>query len=812
MDDPWGSPWSSADTPSNTESRSQANTFLSPPPRAFFGNATGTSPWSNDKDDDGFNDWTTAESVDGKDAQNEWGIWAESGAQTPRLSPRLSVSGKESPLAWPENAAASPAMLANSRSRTPSFRHRSPDPWASELPLSNDRGAAPRNPLASTASNTPTIEAGPFADTLQVPPTFTEDGTTDTSGNEELPIDGTGSNQKAKQVSEGTLGITNNAVVDADHESPPTSKPDTVVHELPSRPSSTSSLDSHRAPERQDSPITSIDEDRISQARGTPQVPPKKVQELVGIYDGLARAASVEPPAPERRDRSQTRNIESPSAQDNAVERDDVRLSSTDVTLVGDGPDDSLRGEARPDSELSSTPKAEIDQEPIQAPQWGDDSDHPAAQFGPKASNTVSFDTNLGALDELFPGLPKLPEYGSIPDSEVSEHVISDGFATISERKAWYRISRCGSMRKHNSGDDENYHPVTWQTSHFRTEAITIVRRWMEQDSYAGKATLGGIKRTGFFDWDSDVAPVELDKIFRRRRESAAKHDGTASIAVLNTGSIAKVQLSDQHPYRNPTGISLAKEELPLPPVRQPSASTASFGWSSEAQTKSPTVSLHQPDSRDHKVSESADRPAPLTELKTIQASSLGDDEDEDDWGEMVSSPQTNEFSTQKGIPPFPDSRVSTKTHAPSSSPPPLRSSLTIAGNGFPSDSLASLNIRASGSNHSEISVPHEPTEVPKTPPSKHDLAILGATPTTSITETHDAKGNSSSVLETFDQDMTTVDEKPVEAAPLATLQGEGAMATNPPTPIVDATNNESEENEMVQEILRNLPDLSYML
>src|SRR6478609_5242817 len=72
-----------------------------------------------------------------------------------------------------------------------------------------------------------------------------------------------------------------------------------------------------------------------------------------------------------------------------------------------------------------------------------------------------------------------------------SDVIIDDSFTSISERKAWYLMSRPGSMRKHNLGDDENYVRVGWGNSQVREQAIRIVRRWMEEDSITGRVVLG---------------------------------------------------------------------------------------------------------------------------------------------------------------------------------------------------------------------------------------------------------------------------------------------------------------------------------
>ncbi|KAH8166222.1 hypothetical protein CIB48_g1983 [Xylaria polymorpha] len=791
MDDPWGSPWASTDAPSDNDlpPPSRTNTFLSPPPKAFFGNGTSLpsqSPWSGNRDDDGFNIWTAPDRADGTDSPSEWGVWGESGVQPPRLSPRLSTSGKESPLAWPENAAASPVFLGNSRSRTPSIlRHNSPDPWVTELSLTNRSDVELPNFLKAATSDTPTIETSQVEQTSQASHVVTENGSRRDindkrpQAEEGFTLEGSKAYRDSSPSTDLNLG----------HEDTnPISNQGPAVYEPPSRPSSTCTIDSHDGPERQDSPITSIDEDRGARIQNNLRKTSGKVQELVGIYDGLARAASEEPPTLSQNEISPTASSNN-SREQSEIEDDDDRASFGDLEDASASVERATTSsdEASFFPETLSTPKAEIKDVFIRKSRHeGEDhtntteTAHATPQKVPNKFRDMRFDTTLAHLDKLFPNLPDPPFNGSTESGDVSDHVVSDSFATISERKSWYRVSRYGSMRKHNSGDGENYHRVTWQTSQLHDDIVKIVRRWMEEDSYAGKATLGGTKRTGFFDWDSDAAPVKLDEVFRRRK-SVTKHARTTSIpagnAVIQGASVV------ERPYRNSTGFSLSTE---LPAVSQPSIPIPTFGWNSEAPI---TRSLHHSSQNKNPVPVPVPAP-PVTVGQTAshrpappQVTST--DEDDDDWGEMVSSPCATEAPSASvfSIPETPK-----ENHEPT-----LQLSLAISNADqhivLKSPAPTAMQPTSSDSWVSGIDKPKQQYSPKKNAFQPGEgFTALGAITSLPNRNSLEAPSNKASAA----------------SVPLQGTTG----ASNP----FNLPANDNRDDIIVQRILRGLPDLSYML
>ncbi|KAI0433034.1 hypothetical protein F5Y09DRAFT_108485 [Xylaria sp. FL1042] len=786
MDDPWGSPWASTDTPADNDndnnsgppSSVRADIFLSPPPKAFFSNATSLSPqspWSGHHDDGGLGIWSTAGRADDADNQNEWGTWANSIAQPPRLSPRLIGSGKESPLAWPENAAASPVLIANSRSRTPSIlRHHSPDPWATELSLTNRPDAALPDSTKTTTSDTPALALGRVGEVSQASPAVTgREGEGNTSSESALA---------GKEFTVGGNDYPRTSYELASGHAKTSLQLDSSVFELPSRPSSTCTIDSHDEPERQDSPITSIDEDRGARRQNGLRKTPGIVQELVGKYDGLARAVSEEPPVLGRRGLSQTASrdgsrVRSEIEDDN---NDEVGFGNFEDALADDGGAARSPGNSS-SSDFSSTPKAEV--KDIFARKSEHEEDHltttetipTQAHPRPNQFQDVKFDTHLSFVDKLFPDLADSPENCSKGNWEIPDHGVHDSFTTISERKGWYRISRYGSIRKHNSGDDENYQSVTWPTSQLHSDTIKIVRRWMEEDLYAGRATLGGTKRTGFFDWDSDAAPVELDQVFRRRK-SVTKHTRTASIPANNTS--IQLGLLDERPHRNSTGISLPAE---LQSSNQPIMAIPSFGWNSGTKEIPLATPIPLP---------SGQTLNSVSVLAPVETTFI--EEDDDDWGEMVSSPRITNDHTEPNIPTFPPPETSSKNHETKPRP-----SLTTSGPKI-------ANSRDASTTESD-------------PWSFSDISVLDKSkPLTDQTGETFSGSNVNVPLPTQGVFEPLKQTPPIEYETPSAELITGRVPVNKSSNGVSAVpsprcGNGSQDDIVVQKILHHLPDLSYM-
>ncbi|KAM0240575.1 hypothetical protein ACHAPO_002476 [Fusarium lateritium] len=301
------------------------------------------------------------------------------------------------------------------------------------------------------------------------------------------------------------------------------------------------------------------------------------------------------------------------------------------------------------------------------------------------------FSIDMSKLDALFPLVnTSFPSPEPVPDV-----IIDDSFTAISERKAWYLMSRPGSMRKHNMGDDENYVRVGWNNSHVREQSIRIVRRWMEEDSITGRVVLGrrgGAAGAKIFNWDSSAPSTEISISELLARKNHSRQDSAASKGTV--ASPTAVSFGWGHaPISSPTAAAAPSSAPRTSNVSEPeSASTAEP--SPVEPTKTSPVSKMRPPPLDsppkpHITEEppspikpipleptnrpmSISQPLPFPASPTISEpqspinttallstnrpvsisqaprsplaqpptnAGWGEDEDDDDWGDMVSSP-----------------------------------------------------------------------------------------------------------------------------------------------------------------------------
>lgn len=623
MDDPWGSPWTTTDTDGDIKPPSPAKSTrsdLEPPPRAFFAvsNAPkiptplGKSPWADD--DDGFGDWAAPGTP--APAQSAWG----GGWHAP--SPRLATPsrdpdfGSASPIAWPGNIALpKPASSGN-------LRPPSPDPWSAEFPPPIDESLTPRPVVDSPLPDDPKDGDGLGEEEISHDSAWAAEPTIRThsaiSKPENWPRDELRP-ERSGPASDGPKPTS----IDQSRPGPPSVDVAEQDREPPISPSSGG--DSDREDGRPDSPITSIDEDaRIRQpiARKVSG----KVQVLVERFDGLARAQSEEPPVLRRQPSRATLGADAETPK-----------GSEELQDAGDNAPQGPSAERTPTSRALEPAAPPHSSPVISSPR---PRSHPAATSGRGFPDHAppSFDVNLKLVDELFgqsvsqPGKP--PGLG--PSADVSECILSDSFTEISERKTWYRVSRIGSSRRHNSGDDENYRLVTWPTSTVRLDTLKVVRRWMEEDSISGRVTLGGgVSKTqkNMFGWDSSAEPMALDAALAKRRGAQRP----SSVQTLNDvpgrtfGSLVS-------PIHRPSSVA-------IPPV-------ASFSWSSNSpvtphHTQSPNTIPAPHDAHPPQLDNEASTkpiltqslPLPVTTPPSQALAENDDDGDDDDWGEMISSP-----------------------------------------------------------------------------------------------------------------------------------------------------------------------------
>lgn len=150
-------------------------------------------------------------------------------------------------------------------------------------------------------------------------------------------------------------------------------------------------------------------------------------------------------------------------------------------------------------------------------------------------------------------------------------------------RKAWYRLSQSGTIRKDKNGDDD-YVRVTWHGSKVQEDVNKIVARWMAEDRSSGSGVaLGGSRRLGaMFGWGEGVESAEKKATPTQLNLGKPNSSGQSSIDVF--GSV-------QGAMKSPFSISTTVTR-PVESGVTPSPQTASFGWGS-TDTAQPVVGSH---------------------------------------------------------------------------------------------------------------------------------------------------------------------------------------------------------------------------
>lgn len=685
MDDPWGSPWATNDSNPALEPLPRALTNLELPGRTLHRNrsATSISPWA--VEDDVLNAWATPEPAralapTAATPTTPWSGWGgEHGLNSSQISltgrAREGSLGLPSPTAWPSSASLAPPgskTLSRRSSALSLSRQPSPDPWAAEFSQNRLSLPAPVHIPAEQAAIS-TLETSAEVEEDDEYRKNTDDDTSPRAEIEDAHVrdlDATPVPDPGQDVEvQPENGGDNEPRDQKDQEEEPPDSPSASRH-------SSISNDS-RHDERLDSPITSMDED----CKDRPPMlrrPSTKVQELVDKFDGLAKKTDdtlLAPVPVDGRRRSASRSVSMRSFRtdatsdfgdfEDAEDLDSLKLPRKSSVTGSPRPPSSHAGRLRSASKssLRNAAVAPVIASPIreEAPNRFQEL---RAKFGP-----VSFTPDLELVDKLFDVAKLDEEQPSTKDYSLDavDGIIRDSFTTVSERKTWYRISRPGTMRKHDMGDDDNYRRVTWVGSKVRENAGKIVRRWMEEGSYAGRPSNGGrpMAKGGAFNWDAKAEPLSFDKIFGKRKSvQPPKPEPAQSLRPL---SLQPQPTAPAH-SRNPSaGVKSLPPRSPLS-IPAPPAGPA-FGWSTGANDSSapasarPSIdcarqslevgSIRSGHSRAASVQESESRSSlhltpppsvsPPQPLKPSNTSVLAIDEDDDEeWGEMIASPATD--------------------------------------------------------------------------------------------------------------------------------------------------------------------------
>ncbi|KAF1936347.1 hypothetical protein EJ02DRAFT_359318 [Clathrospora elynae] len=207
---------------------------------------------------------------------------------------------------------------------------------------------------------------------------------------------------------------------------------------------------------------------------------------------GVAKASQAEQSLGEDATRLDTEGDEDSDTEAESIDSEDAGEqfgTSTEDTLLTD----------------ETSGQAETAQDAVSQSEQAADNSSTARTALPtdSPSTTIANSVGIGAysldpslLDNLFPPHLNVEELDEAPD---------DPLHSIPGRKAWYRLTRKQTMREFNSGNGEdNYIRVTWAGSQVRTEVNKIVGRWAREDRLSGT---GAGARASFY-WDT-AAPMD---------------------------------------------------------------------------------------------------------------------------------------------------------------------------------------------------------------------------------------------------------------------------------------------------------------
>ncbi|TLS26547.1 hypothetical protein PpBr36_05495 [Pyricularia pennisetigena] len=764
MEDPWAaSPWT---TPAPENDRGPE-----PPPRAFLTSTTTdslpglefTSPWGGDDDSNwasgSLNVWGNGATDNPRSRSRENSVQSLAGSR-PR-SRDNSVSGRAWPIASPGLAAKTLSRSSsNSVLRLPGTQL---DPWASdtslELPPSPPKAAVSPGFSAKFNPQDTIPEASPDPDEFK-----------------ELEV---GSPQWGRDKEHSVVEIKDTTTEETDRRAQDSQEEasDQNGKTTRSRASTSCSDDSRQDTRPQDSPITSIDED--SRLKPLPHSPMQrkvsaKVSDLAKMFDSAGKsspATSIPRPIPSTR-----KNFKE------LVEVARVSSTTTATTVATSIPRPLPATRASfqtlvEAANISTQPELPATSVPRPPPPTRTNFQELIDKFGSvqyqqeltDKYGDVQFTADLKAVDELFEKLDLRDSTFADPeDADVSDRIITDTFSSISERRVWYRVSRQGTKRLHDAGGDDYYRRVTWRTSEVRNDTFKIVRRWMEEDAFTGgrshlRGYSGGANKAkgAAFGWDSSVPdePVNLDEVFKKKRQSAPP--------------------------------------APRKVDQTPAPAMASFGWSS-----TPSAAPSNGFSWSTSMMDAAKPPAPnggprpvsmFATSKPLDPPSLapGNKEEDDDWGEMVTSPGANgntidpAFSMIKNLDPRDKANADVKAPAVKSATPVSSDAIQPAK----PPKTASTPAASQPSDQASTAV-SDPWDLsffgaPDPPAPASTVGSLQPVPTTGI---KDSTPRSHSPL-------------PADSKPRKMVSFEGMQ-----DPADDAYEDE------VRRVVRNLPDLTYML
>ncbi|CZT43207.1 uncharacterized protein RSE6_03206 [Rhynchosporium secalis] len=681
MDDPWGSsPWADdVQLPNPIKIEEYAHQPTTPVRLKRLGlEERLNSPWGNDDDSSGFGNWAAFP----EDTQQTAGLDGTADGSGKQLrdveNPTVSES-KDLSVAWDSQSTTgcegtSFSDLGLTLGAPTISRQPSPDPWAVEVQTGEQESEEIRGgdilPVCSKVpiprsnrSEVPVLQDRRLSVETLVRNECHENGenTTIGDGHPEANASDLNTDEYRENHSGGLLRLES-------QESDPVS-----------RPSSSPSEHSQHEELSQESPRTSFDEEPKFKRPETSRKVSTKVHELVQHLDILAKTDDDEPAA--------NRSVSADSAKSQELEDEsDISKEYDDFGDFEEGQSDD-EGAGLDDPQPTMQTSSEIH-------------DRRTDQHQEPTPSEIALKRDYGIVEYAFEASKLESIFSSSTPQSTSENIFipdlvpSDNFTSAEQRKIWHRISRYGTKRKHDNGNDENYVRAGWKPSTVREDTLKIVSRWIEEDRISGRVVLGGgSKGSTVFGWNNPKAPaVPLSDVFvkhRKRMSTVSSTAKPASVVPREWPQGLARESSDEKPHifsskpRRTSSINAVSAPKSFDVQDSPVPYIPSFGWNSgsgdtnaDASRLSPrkTSSFSRTDSRPPGAALAPLKSQPSHPLISLAIPSYNvpsqdstttastDDQislvpqhnpihtglsmsnvfnEDDDWGEMVSTPAT---------------------------------------------------------------------------------------------------------------------------------------------------------------------------
>ena len=199
-------------------------------------------------------------------------------------------------------------------------------------------------------------------------------------------------------------------------------------------------------------------------------------------------------------------------------------------------------------------------------------------------STRAAFEVDLPTTLNLFPISSDI-EVPPEPDTTI--------ISSTSERKLWYRISRTGTVKEHNTDDIDNYVRVTWSGSAIRARVIETVGRWASQDRSNGGITMFGNStgRPGIgFGWTEPESQKSVD--YNSQAAATQGHAAGLSGASLSSAlpSSPPIVLKTRFSWTSPPPTNSSPQSKPIPSTPNPNLSVPDSPESKPDHFKSPAL------------------------------------------------------------------------------------------------------------------------------------------------------------------------------------------------------------------------------